>query len=233
MAEAPNQPFTGFHIANPTRKFNLRLHKLEIGRRWSRSSRSGDKPEFVTYTRAEAIAEHDKVCVFGTNLHSNLFHLTINSDVGVAESWESIKGIDLLVDHDASDPERRRIRDLQYAVFDKTPPTATLFYHQGYWSLECEVPQTVLEQLCQDLITCGVARVRLEIEWPFGLTDDQSGWWGFFDGGQLRGHVATLAWSSATDEPSDKQEAIDPVREEKSENWARRIRGRIRGGKGY
>lgn len=235
MAESPIRPFTGFHVEpGHIRKFDLRLQRLVIDRRLSWSSLSGDKPEFATSIRGEAIAEHEEVCVFGTGRRSNVFDLTIDSDVGVVELWESIKGIDLLVDHDGSDPERRRIRDLQHKKFEKTPPTATLFYYQYYWRLECHVPQTVLEQLSEDLLICGVDRVHLEIEWPFGLTDEQAGSWGFFDGGQLRGYVTKLVWRLLAEEPnqSGKQEAGDPVSEERTLIWARRIQRRIRRKKG-
>jgi hypothetical protein len=214
VAEAPTQPFTGFRVAHPPWKFDIRAHQLEIDRCWSWSSLSNEKSKFVTSIRGEAIAKLDEVCVFGTNQRSNVFDLTINSDAGVAESWERMKRIDLLVDHNEGDPERRRIRDLQHEVFDKTPSTATLFYHQGHWGLECEIPSNVLEQLSKDLITCRVERLDLEIEWPFGLTEDPSGPWGVFEGGSLRGHVATPAWSLLTQEqnpPKDDNGHVQAV----------------------
>jgi hypothetical protein len=93
-----------------------------------------------------------------------------------------------------SDPEQRRIRNLQYEIFDKLPPTATLFNQGSHWSLECEIPVAVLEQLSADLISGCVESVAIKIEWPFGFIDNLSGAWGFFEGHQLRGHVSTFTW---------------------------------------
>ena len=69
------------------------------------------------------------------------------------------------------DGERRRIRDLQHELFDKSPPTATLFYP---WALECELPTAVIDQLSTDLAAARVDIVRFNIEWPFGFCQGEN-----------------------------------------------------------
>jgi hypothetical protein len=140
------------------------------------------------------------VCVFGTNNRSKTFALAINADLNIEGSWERIKGNDLLVDN-LSDSEQRRIRDILHQIFDKLPPTATVFNQGSHWSLECEIPCPVLEQLSTDLVARCVDSVYIKIEWPFGFIDNLSGAWGFFEGGQLRGHVSRFTWSLLIESP--------------------------------
>lgn len=200
MDEISTNPLDGCHIAHPTRKLGLVAQNLEINRAWSWSSLSREEPQFAISISGQAVSE-TSVCVLGTTLRSKIFHLTFNSDLEATQSWERTKRIEVLVGRDAGDPERLRIRNLQYEEFNKTPPTATLWYHSG-WTLECEIPLMVLTQLSEDLVTCGIKRVRMEIEWPFGLVENGSASWGFFEGSQLRGYVNKLSWSLPTLEPN-------------------------------
>jgi hypothetical protein len=105
-----------------------------------------------------------------------------------------LRELTFLVDN-LSDSEQRRIRDIQHQIFDKLPPTATVFNQGSHWSLECEIPLPVLERLSTDLVARCVDSVSIKIEWPFGFIDNLSGAWGFFEGGQLRGHVSSFTWS--------------------------------------
>jgi hypothetical protein len=208
MGEAPIDPFDDIHVAEPTRRFAVSVRELEINRAWSWSSLTSDAPEFATSIHGQAVSEGN-VCVFGTTLRSKMLDLTFNSDEGAVKSWESIKRIEIVVGRDSSDPERLRLTNLQYEEFDKKPPTATLWHHSG-WILECELPSAVLAQLSEDLIVCAVERVGLEIEWPFGLVENGSGSWGFFEGSQLRGYVTKLRWSLPTLKPN---RTTDPGRD--------------------
>ena len=195
---AADQPDSdhGSTIAHPTRKFEVIGHELKLSRRWSRSSSLGDKPIFSNSVHGRAVNESDHVRVFGTGHRSKELDLSVNSDLHIAESWESIKGIDLLVENLGG--ERRRIRDLQYGVFEGSPPTATLFYHEAHWSMECEIPSAVLDRLSVDLLVSHVDTIRLRIEWPFGLIDKETGDWGFYPGSQLRGYISSITWLPAS-----------------------------------
>ncbi len=199
MKEAEAKPFGGFRVSDPTRKFEVTGHSLQLYRHFSRRSLlSEGKPEFSSSIHGQAVTDHEHVCVFGTNNRSQIFHLTINSDLNIKSSWETIKGVDLLVDK-LTDPEQRRIRDIQHQIFDKAPPTATLFNEGRHWSLECEVPLHVLEQLSVDMVARCVKSVRFQIEWPFGFVDKLSYAWGFFEGGKLQGHISSFSWSLLTE----------------------------------
>ena len=179
MTDPEPKPFTGFGISHPTRMFEVTARGLKLYRRWARSSLEEAKPEFSNSVHGQAVSESDYVGVFGTDRRSKEFQLTINSDLDVTNSWVRIKRIDLLVDAVRADTERIRIRDIQHELFDKSPPIATLSYHEGHWSLECETTLPVLEQLSTDLMTCCVGSLRIQIEWPFGFTEKSSGSWGF------------------------------------------------------
>jgi hypothetical protein len=192
MTKSEPESYEGFTIAHATKRFEVVGTELKLSRRWLRSSAFGDKPEFASSIHGRAVADWDHVCVFGTAHRSDEFHFTLHSDLHIAESWESIKGIEHLVDK--LDGERLRIRDLQHDVFEKSPPTATLFYHEGHWAMECEVPLPVLDQLSSDLVAGCVDTIRLQIDWPFGFIEKEKGDWGFFDGSQLRGYVSSLTW---------------------------------------
>jgi|HubBroStandDraft_6_1064221.scaffolds.fasta_scaffold40406_6 hypothetical protein len=191
-----------FRVSRSAEKFevtgrNLQLYRRLVGR--TSLSLSEDKPEFSSAIGGQAVADRDnRVCVFGTTKYAQMFALTINSDHNIHDSWHMIKSTEILVDA-LSDPEQRRIRDLQYEIFDQLPPTATLFNQGSHWSLECEIPLAVLEQLSADLVSRCVESVAIKIEWPFGFIDNLSGAWGFFEGGQLRGHVSTFTWLLLTE----------------------------------
>jgi hypothetical protein len=208
------KPFGGVRVSRPQEKFEVAGRNLQVYRHFAgRTSLSltEDEPGFSSSVRGEAVADRDNcVCVFSTTKSAQTFYLTINSDANVQSSWNTIKRIELLVDN-LSDAEQRRIRDLQYNVFDKLPPTATLFNQGSHWSLECAVPSPVLTQLSTDLVSCGVESVAIKIEWPFGFLDSSSGAWGFFEGSQLRGHVLMFAWLLQT-EGSRSQEAPSALR---------------------
>lgn len=193
MTETEPKPFGGFEVSHPSRTFEVTGRDFQLARRWLRTSASEARTEFLT--SMHGCFEGDDVCVLGTDKRSKIFHTTISSDSNIEESWRNIRRIDLLVDK-LSDPERWRIRGMQHEVFDKSPPTATLFYHQGHWSMECEIPLPVLTQFSADFVACGVDKVLIRIEWPFAFIDRLSGSWGFFEGGQLRGHVCSFTWSS-------------------------------------
>lgn len=201
MTEIEPRPFGGFRVSHPTKKFELTARDLKVHRYYRRAALLGDEPEFSTSIHGTAVADWDSVCVLGTEQRSKEFHLTINSDKDIGKSWERMKANDLTLRKGEGDPEQRRIRDLQHSRFDKSPPTATLFYHQGHWSLECELPVAALEQLSNDLASSLVNTVYIQIAWPFGLIDAQTGSWGFFPDGELRGHVSSFRWSLLSDAP--------------------------------
>jgi hypothetical protein len=165
-----------FRVSRSAEKFevtgrNLQLYRRLVGR--TSLSLSEDKPEFSSAIGGQAVADRDnRVCVFGTTKYAQMFALTINSDHNIHDSWH---------------------------IFDQLPPTATLFNQGSHWSLECEIPLAVLEQLSADLVSRCVESVAIKIEWPFGFIDNLSGAWGFFEGGQLRGHVSTFTWLLLTE----------------------------------
>jgi hypothetical protein len=156
-----------FRVSRSAEKFevtgrNLQLYRRLVGR--TSLSLSEDKPEFSSAIGGQAVADRDnRVCVFGTTKYAQMFALTINSDHNIHDSWHMIKSTEILVDA-LSDPEQRRIRDLQYEIFDQLPPTVTLFNQGSHWSLECEIPLAVLEQLSADLVSRCVESVAIKIE---------------------------------------------------------------------
>jgi hypothetical protein len=202
MTEIGAKSIAGLRVSRPQEKFEVTGRALQLYRRWvgrTSLSISEDEPELSSSIYGQAVADREnRVCVFGTTNCSQIFALTINSDEKIQSSWDSIKRIELFVDK-VSDPEQQRIRDLQYEIFDKLPPTATLFNQGSHWSLECEIPLAVLEQLSTDLVSPGVESVAIKIEWPFGFIDSSSGAWGFFQEGQLRGHISTFRWFLLTE----------------------------------
>ena len=198
MTGTETEPFSGITIAHPTKTFEVACHELKLARRWLRSSSFEDNPEFSSSVHGRAVAERDHVTVFDyKQCRTKEFHLTLRTDARIRQSWESMKGIELLVKE--LNGERRRIRDLQHERFDKSPPTATVFYHQGHWAMECEVQATVLDRLSLDLIAGCVDMVNLRIDWPFGLIAKQTGDWGFFADDQLRGYVSSVTWLLRTE----------------------------------
>lgn len=221
MSEALADPFDGFCIADPRWwGFDLAVRDLNINRHWSSSGLGGQGAEFATSIsgqavseRNEAFSEREEVWVIETDLRSGTFHLTLRSDTRAFETWQGIKNTELLVGHDASHPERLRIRNIQYEKFDRTSPTATLWYDHG-WLLECQVPSVVLMQLSEDLVASRVERVGLQIKWIFPLRLKKN-WlspWGFFDGSQLRGHVDRLHWTLPVPEPKARTVIDDEAR---------------------
>jgi hypothetical protein len=193
MTETKPRPFDGFIISHQTEQFEVVCHDIQLFRQWRTGLLSNEKPEFLTSSHGHATGADD-VCIFETGIGSRTFDLAVYSDQKIKESWEDIKGNELVVDN-LVDHERRRIRNLQYERFDKSPPTATLFYSGGF-SLECKIPMPVLEQLSSDLVAQNVDAVRIRIEWSFAFNDKLSGAWGFFRDGQLRGHISSFTWSS-------------------------------------
>jgi hypothetical protein len=166
--------------------------QLVLSRSWSRSRPwdPTDRLELSNSIYGEAIAERDYVRVFGAAHRSNQFRFTLDSDLNIARSWQTIKSADLLVRK--LDGERRRIRDLWHELFDKSHPTATLFYP---WALECELPTAAIDQLSTDLAAARVDTVRFNIEWPFGFVMEKiMGDWGFFEDEALRGYVSSFGW---------------------------------------
>jgi len=141
----------------------------------------------------QATNEWGCVRVFGTPHRSNQFHLTLKSDVDVAQAWEEIKTLEFLLHRDG---ERRRFRDLQHEFFDKSPPTATL---SSPWDLECQIPPAVFDQLSSDLAATRVDKARLNIECPFAFVEKETGEWGFFEEDTLRGYVSSFTWSLQTE----------------------------------
>ena len=206
-----------FRVSRAAEKFEVTGRNFQAYRRLvARTSLSlaEDEPEFSSTIRGQAVAGRDnRVCVLGTNNYAQMFALTVNSDHKIRDSWDMIKRTEILVDT-LSDPELRRIRDLQYEIFDKLPPTATLFNQGSHWSLECEIPLAVLEQLSADLVSRCVESVAIKIEWPFGFINNLSGAWGFFEGGQLRGHISTFTWLLLTERSHGAAAEIDAKAEQ-------------------
>jgi hypothetical protein len=195
----PRRDLGGYHVPHPTDwAFEVNVHDLQFGRRWRQGGWRGEKPKFETTIYGRAVTEGVDVHVFDKTARSNEFHFTLYSDAAAAELWKSSKSLDLL-NRQTLDPEQSRIRNLQHAEFDKLPPTACLFYHGG-WSLECRVPLPVLDELSADLEARLVEKLRVKIEWPFGFKENNtsSTTWCFFDGGDLKGYVASFDWLSAT-----------------------------------
>jgi hypothetical protein len=82
------------------------------------------------------------------------FHLTIESDEYAAEKWKEIRQI-LGIGTTPTKPSERlreRIVETLERVGKNTPPTATLFKHNGGWSIECAVPPSVLAQMETELL---------------------------------------------------------------------------------
>ena len=198
-------------VAHPTQPFevtarDLKVYRGFVGRTYL--SLAEDKPKFESCRiYGQAVADHDnRVCVLDTNNSSEksfvqTFDLTITSDENITTAWDTSKRTGLLLDNltdpldTLTDPERRRIWDLQHEIFDRLPPTATLFKNRN-WSLECEIPPTVLEQLSADVTQERVESVTIKISWPYALIDNVSGAWGYFGeaGNSLKGHVSTFHW---------------------------------------
>ena len=117
-----------FRVSRSAEKFevtgrNLQLYRRLVGR--TSLSLSEDKPEFSSAIGGQAVADRDnRVCVFGTTKYAQMFALTINSDHNIHDSWHMIKSTEILVDA-LSDPEQRRISDLQYEFsinYHRQPP---------------------------------------------------------------------------------------------------------------
>ena len=191
MTENEPKPFNGFKTVGAPAAFEVLCHDIQVFRQW-RIALDGETPEFLSSIHGQATGADD-VCVFETGRRSRTFDLAVYPDQKIKASWENIKGNELVVDR-LEDPECLRIRNLQYERFDKSPPTATLFYSGGF-SLACNISATVLERLASDLGARYVATIRMKIEWCFPFVDKQSGVLGLFEDGQLRGHISSFTWS--------------------------------------
>jgi hypothetical protein len=197
MVETEPKPFRGFRISDPSRKFNVTCRDLQVSRRWvGKTFLSLDEPEFSTTVFGKAVAtREDSVCVFRSEYISNEFNIFVNSDEKIRYYWDLMKDADKLTDKNLDDPEQMRVRNLRYKEFEKSPPTAVVFNQGNYWSMECRIPVSVLKQLSSDLVAHRVDSVNVEIQWVFGFADELTGIWGFFDGGELQGHVSVFKWS--------------------------------------
>lgn len=232
MTEAAPKPHIEFGIASAARRFDLTAQDLKLYRSWRRKSGLNREPEFLTSIHGNAVAD-DEVCLLGTDRRSKKIYLTINADVDMVKSWEDIKRNDLFFNTHGEDRERLRLRDGRNEYFDKSPPTAALWY-SGVFNLECMVPLPVLNQLSSDFIVCGVDDLRIGIDWQFGFTEELGtsvlfGSWGVFEEDMLRGYVNNFHWL-----PRGKQQLLDldepdALPDKIFENWLNKLRGRFHG----
>lgn len=237
------QPFADFSFS--TRNFRVTGSRLRIIRTWRRSPSLGQEgnPELSAAIFGVAIGQSNDVCVIGTPERAKEFSLTIHAERDAKHSWEDIKRLHLLADGDRhSDTPERRVRNRQYELLDKEPPTATLFVTypdkdlgtQGGWSVECDIPQETFERLVTDLTEGRADEVTIDIEWVAGLACSDSFFgmsaattWGLFKLSEqdspepLQGHMAVIRWDIVTDARGRAQPRVKEALKDACENWAK------------
>jgi hypothetical protein len=219
LTDSETKTFEGFQTADRT--FFLTGYNLKLIRRWRGGSPgSAAEPEFSIVISGIGISDTDKVRVVGADHVSSEFVLRIRSDRASLNEWQEIGRLSVLGSSENDSPQRK-LRELQFEMLGKAPPTATLFFttktteHGGNdsWSLECAIPDGVLEQLWRDITAGEVDTVNIGINWVCGLIENSYGHfgqllqnlftratWGMFTiAGEtspepLRGHISVFEW---------------------------------------
>jgi hypothetical protein len=228
VAEPELTPFSKFSISDGV--FRVTAHSLKIYQEWSNSELHPEKSrEFFVSIRGTAVSDKDDIRIIDTDRRSKEFVLFIRSNVEIKETWETVKVREQVADSDKdkSTPERQ-IRDLQYKILDKLPPTATLLAIdddrqldiKGGWSLECEIEQGILERLCTDIADRRVDAINIAIKWSAGLKQENfvqllGATWGMFSiNGRpvpLRGHVSCIGWGLTAEAVQPKHPSSDAL----------------------
>ena len=238
------QPFEDFHFS--TRNFRVTGSRLQIIRTWQRLPRLGqdETRELSAAICGVAVGDDNEVRVIGTAERATEFSLTIRAECDAKRSWDDIKALNLLADGDRhSDTPERRVRNEQYELLNKAPPTATLFVTyadkdlgtQGGWSIECEIPQQIFEHLVSDLSEHRANEVTIDIGWVAGLARNNlfpsmstATTWGLFKLSErdyspepLQGHVSLIRWDISTEIRKPFQFRVKEVLEDAREDWAK------------
>jgi hypothetical protein len=221
LSGAEPKAFGGFKPRN--QQFLVTGYALRAVRRWEREAFESDEvPRFSISISGVGVATTDDVCIIGTDRSSQAFGLQIRSDRDIAKEWETIRRLDEVAygEQGIGTPERQ-LRDLQYDVLNKEPPTATLFFNKG-WNLECNIPEAVLAQITAGIDTQEVDQVTIGINWECGLVQpyepfgrllarsSRNATWGMFtlpgntEPEPLRGHISVLEWRPSREPWSPK-----------------------------
>jgi hypothetical protein len=238
VAEPELTPLRKFSISD--RIFHVTAHNLKIYRSWSNSeSHLETSPEFFVSISGTAVSDKDDVRIIDTDRRSGEFDLVIRSNVKSKETWGTIKARGATADLNKDQSTREhQILDLQYKIFDKSPPTATLLANgdepqidiKGGWSLECQIEQGILERLCTDIADRRVGAVSIAVKWTAGLIEDSvldlrellGATWGMLRiNGRpvpLRGHISHISWGLAA-EAVPTQHPSSGALSDACENW--------------
>lgn len=214
MVEGDADPFGGFGFA--IRTFQVSGSDLRVSRRWQRTPLIGDEgaPKSEVTITGTAVGEKDDVCVIGTRRAAAQFHLILTPDSSAKERWEFQKVHEYVIGTDLNDNPPDRLLRLQVERFDKVPPTAVLFVYDSDseigieegWTLECQMDQSVFNQLCGDLVAGSVDRIFLGIEWEAGLVQykyappSHPNTWGLIRRSEdaspepMRGYLTSTTW---------------------------------------
>jgi hypothetical protein len=175
LSDSEIRSFEGFQAADRT--FFLTGYHLKLVRRWRRESPgSATEPELTVVISGLGISDTDKVRVVGADHVSSEFDLCIRSDHASLNEWHEIGRLSALAAGDGDSPERKR-RELQSEILLKAPPTAVLLFN-GAWSLECRIPDEVLEQFSKDMTAGEVDTVDIGVNWVCGLIENPYGHFG-------------------------------------------------------
>jgi hypothetical protein len=168
------------------------------------------EPELSDSIHGDAVSE-DSVCIIGTEKRTQRFDLTLKADDDAKSKWEFLKAHDTKVNPDA---KIQRYKAIVAEECDKNPPTACLFRceadweigNKASWSVELQLPASVIEKLEADILANRAKALRLGINWACGLVADEHAppsvptTWGLpnFDNDNfpenLYGHVKSLSW---------------------------------------